>query len=39
VSDKVAFFHKGLIEEIGTPHEVLDNPQKERTQQFLSKVL
>ena len=39
VSDKVAFFHKGLIEEIGTPQEVLDNPQKERTQQFLSKVL
>ncbi|TEW56206.1 amino acid ABC transporter ATP-binding protein [Psychromonas sp. RZ22] len=39
VSDKVAFFHEGLIEEIGTPQEVLDNPQKERTQQFLSKVL
>jgi polar amino acid transport system ATP-binding protein len=39
VSDKVAFFHKGLIEEIGTPEEVLDNPKKERTQQFLSKVL
>ncbi|WP_354624660.1 amino acid ABC transporter ATP-binding protein [Psychromonas sp. MME2] len=39
VSDKVAFFHKGLIEEIGTPQQVLDNPQQERTQQFLSKVL
>ena len=39
VSDKVAFFHKGLIEEIGTPEQVLGNPQKERTQQFLSKVL
>lgn len=39
VSDKVAFFHEGLIEEIGTPEQVLDNPQKERTQQFLSKVL
>ncbi|WP_413699460.1 amino acid ABC transporter ATP-binding protein [Psychromonas sp. KJ10-10] len=39
VSDKVAFFHQGLIEEIGTPQQVLDNPQKERTQQFLSKVL
>jgi len=39
VSDKVAFFHKGLIEEIGTPEQVLENPQKERTQQFLSKVL
>jgi polar amino acid transport system ATP-binding protein len=39
VSDKVAFFHQGLIEEIGSPEQVLDNPQKERTQQFLSKVL
>ncbi len=39
VSDKIAFFHEGLIEEIGTPEQVLDNPQKERTQQFLSKVL
>jgi len=39
VSDKVAFFHQGLIEEIGTPEQVLGNPQKERTKQFLSKVL
>jgi len=39
VSDKVAFFHEGLIEEIGSPQQVLDNPQRERTQQFLSKVL
>ena len=39
VSDKVAFFHEGLIEEMGSPAQVLDNPQKERTQQFLSKVL
>ncbi|PKG37576.1 amino acid ABC transporter ATP-binding protein [Psychromonas sp. Urea-02u-13] len=39
VSDKVAFFHEGLIEEMGTPEQVLGNPQKERTQQFLSKVL
>ncbi len=39
VSDKVAFFHEGVIEEIGTAKEVLENPKKERTQQFLSKVL
>jgi ABC-type polar amino acid transport system ATPase subunit len=39
VSDKVAFFHKGVIEEMGTPQEVIENPHKERTQQFLSKVL
>ena len=39
VSDKVAFFHEGVIEEMGTPEQVIENPQKERTQQFLSKVL
>jgi len=39
VSDRVAFFHQGVIEEIGTPEQVIENPQKERTQQFLSKVL
>ena len=39
VSDKVAFFHEGMIEEMGSPQQVLDNPQRERTQQFLSKVL
>jgi len=39
VSDRVAFFHKGVIEEIGTPQEVINNPKKQRTQQFLSKVL
>ncbi|MEA1913859.1 MAG: glutamine ABC transporter ATP-binding protein GlnQ, partial [Campylobacterota bacterium] len=39
VSDKVAFFHEGIIEELGTPDQVIENPQKERTQQFLSKVL
>jgi polar amino acid transport system ATP-binding protein len=39
VSDKIAFFHKGVIEEMGTPEQVLDNPQQERTKQFLSKVL
>jgi polar amino acid transport system ATP-binding protein len=39
VSDRVAFFHEGIIEEIGVAKEVLDNPKKERTKQFLSKVL
>jgi len=39
VSDKVAFFYQGIIEETGTAKEVLENPKKERTQQFLSKVL
>jgi len=39
VSDKVAFFHQGIIEELGTPEQVISNPQKETTQKFLSKVL
>ena len=39
VSDKVAFFHQGVIEEMGTPEQVISNPQKETTQKFLSKVL
>jgi len=39
VSDKVAFFHQGIIEEIGPPEVVISNPQQEATQKFLSKVL
>jgi len=39
VSDKVAFFHQGIIEELGPPEQVISNPQREKTQQFLSKVL
>lgn len=39
VSDKVAFFQDGVIEEIGPPEQVITNPQKETTQKFLSKVL
>ncbi|TNC79510.1 MAG: glutamine ABC transporter ATP-binding protein [Oleiphilus sp.] len=39
VSDQVAFFHQGVIEEIGPPEQVISNPQKETTQSFLSKVL
>ena len=39
VSDNVAFFHQGVIEELGSPEQVIVNPQKETTQKFLSKVL
>lgn len=39
VSDKVAFFHQGIIEELGTPEQVISHPQKESTSKFLSKVL
>ncbi|MCT1629325.1 amino acid ABC transporter ATP-binding protein [Corynebacterium sanguinis] len=36
VADKVAFMADGRIVEYGTPAQVLDNPQQERTQSFLS---
>lgn len=39
VSDKVAFFHQGIIEEIGTPEQVIGDPKQETTRRFLSKVL
>lgn len=39
VADRVAFVHDGRIVEIGPPHEVLDNPQNEKTRAFLSRVL
>ena len=38
-ADKVVFLDGGHIVEQGTPAEVLSNPQHERTQAFLSKVL
>ncbi len=39
VADRVVFVDGGVIQEQGTPEEVLDNPQNPRTQSFLSKVL
>lgn len=39
VADRVIFVDGGVICEQGKPSEVLDNPQNERTQSFLSKVL
>ncbi|MEQ9327696.1 MAG: ectoine/hydroxyectoine ABC transporter ATP-binding protein EhuA [Rhodospirillales bacterium] len=38
ISDRICFFYAGKIEEQGTPDDVFGNPQKERTQQFLSAV-
>ena len=35
VSDKVIFMANGIIEEIGTPAQVLDNPTSEKTAAFL----
>lgn len=39
VGDKLVFMDDGVIVEYGVPVDVLANPQHERTQQFLSKVL
>lgn len=39
VSDKVIFMADGVIEEMGTPEEIFDNPKSEKTKHFLSKSL
>ncbi|MCE0450636.1 MULTISPECIES: amino acid ABC transporter ATP-binding protein [unclassified Brevibacillus] len=39
VADRVIFMDGGYIVEEGTPAELFDNPQHERTKAFLSKVL
>ncbi|MEM5500241.1 MULTISPECIES: amino acid ABC transporter ATP-binding protein [Ahrensia] len=38
VSDRVAFFHKGVMAEIGPPEQIFGDPQNEETRQFLSNV-
>lgn len=37
VSDKVIFMADGIIEEMGTPSEVFDNPKSKKTKNFLMK--
>jgi polar amino acid transport system ATP-binding protein len=39
VGDKLVFMDDGVVVESGTPKDVIANPQHERTQNFLSKVL
>ncbi|TBW50760.1 amino acid ABC transporter ATP-binding protein [Marinobacter halodurans] len=39
VADRVIYIHGGQIVEEGKPDAVFDNPQNERTQSFLSRVL
>ena len=34
-ADRVIFLHEGLIHEMGTPQQVLENPQQERTKSFI----
>jgi polar amino acid transport system ATP-binding protein len=38
IADRVCFFFAGRIEEQGPPAELFGNPQRDRTQQFLSAV-
>ncbi|WP_417581558.1 amino acid ABC transporter ATP-binding protein [Nitrincola sp.] len=38
VSDRVAFFHQGIMEEIGPPEQLFKNPKSVHTSTFLSKV-
>ncbi|WP_017255001.1 amino acid ABC transporter ATP-binding protein [Pseudomonas tolaasii] len=39
VSDRVAFFRNGIVHEIGTPEQVIGNPQKPETIEFLKSVV
>ena len=39
VADTVAFLHEGRIVESGDPDQVLVNPQRPETQQFLRRLL
>ncbi|WP_460462043.1 amino acid ABC transporter ATP-binding protein [Arthrobacter pigmenti] len=39
VGDRLVFMDGGVVVEQGNPREILANPQHERTQEFLSKVL
>ncbi len=39
VADKIIFMADGIIEEMGTPEEVFDNPKSEKTKAFLNKSL
>ena len=39
VVGRVAFFHEGVIHEIGVPKDLINNPQKKRTQEFLGNIL
>ncbi len=39
VADTVIFMDEGCVVESGSPEEVIDHPQEERTQAFFSKVL
>ena len=39
VSDKIIFMADGVIEEMGTPEQIFENPQSEKTRHFLQNSL
>lgn len=39
VADRVVFMDKGIIEEEGPPEQIFNNPEKERTREFLKRML
>jgi general L-amino acid transport system ATP-binding protein len=39
VADRMIFFDQGVIVEQGTPHQIFNNPQHDRTKLFLSQIL
>jgi len=39
VADRMLFFDEGVIVERGTPDQIFESPQEERTVQFLSQIL
>ncbi|WP_417431924.1 amino acid ABC transporter ATP-binding protein [Kiloniella sp.] len=38
VSDRVAYFHQGVMEEVGSPEQIFAGPQSVHTQKFLANV-
>ena len=39
VSNRMIMFDEGVIVEEGTPHDIFNNPQQERTKLFLSQII
>ena len=38
IADRIAVMHDRKVEQIGTPHELLRNPQTEFVREFLSQI-
>ncbi|MXW29664.1 MAG: amino acid ABC transporter ATP-binding protein, partial [Chloroflexi bacterium] len=39
VADRMALFDEGMLLETGTPEQIFNNPQEERTKTFLDQIL